>query len=301
MTVSGILNVDKPPGKSSHDIVYMVRRGSGAKRVGHAGTLDPLATGVLLILVGNAVRVSEYLMALRKTYRATIELGTATTTYDAEGETIATHPVDLSEQQVAAALAAFEGEILQVPPAYSAVKVGGESAYRIARRGEDVSLKPRPAVVYEIELIGYNPPLAEVRIECGRGTYVRTIAHDLGQALGCGAHLAALERTRVGPFSVRDALTEPNITAALADGTWPALLQPMDLGLVDLPAITIPMESEQDLRHGLPAILRASHSTPLPAADRTEARAYAEDGSLIGILSYDAAARLWRPRKIFPN
>jgi tRNA pseudouridine55 synthase len=299
VTTSGILNVNKEPGMTSFQAVGLVRRGSGERRVGHAGTLDPLATGVLLVLLGQAVRVTEYLMDLRKTYRATVRFGAETTTYDAEGEVTIERPVDVTRQEVDEALRAFAGEIQQAPPVYSALKVRGQPAYRRARRGETVEMKPRPAHVYRIDLARFEPPDAEIEIECGRGTYIRSIAHDLGAALGCGAHLAALERTAVGPFRVEEAVSVPSLRDALESGEWRDLLQPIDCALLHLPALTVLIEDEKDLRHGQPADLGATPVLTGPPEDRVEVRGYAEDGSLIGILRYDAEAQVWRPRKVF--
>jgi tRNA pseudouridine55 synthase len=293
---SGILVVDKPVGWSSFDVVRRVRRGTGEKRVGHAGTLDPAATGVLVVLLGQATRITEYLMDMPKTYRGAVRLGVSTTTYDAEGEVV--REVDasgVSEQALRDVLAEFVGEIEQVPPAHSAVKVEGERAYHRARRGEEVAMKARRASIYRIELLGYEPPVAEIEVECGRGTYIRSLAHDVGERLGCGAHLASLRRTRVGPFAVEAAADEAALAAAFEDGSWRELLQPMDCGLMALPAITLEIEDEKDVRHGQ-AVELAGVETP---ADGMEARGYAEDGSLVGIIAFDAGSGMWRPRKVF--
>lgn len=296
----GILVVDKPPGATSFDIVRMVRKETGVKRVGHGGTLDPAATGVLLVLLGQAARVSDYLMDLPKTYVALVRLGVETDTYDAEGETVSEHDVTATTEDVRRALAAFEGEVEQVPPAYSALKVEGKRAYDLARRGETVALRPRKVQVYRVALLRYDPPLAEIEVECGRGTYIRSLAHDLGAALGCGAHLAALRRTRIGPFTAESALNEERLREVLADGSWRQVLQPTDAGLVSLPGLTVRAEAERDLRHGQAVRLDAATTGSLPPlTDGREARCYAEDGSLIGILRYDAATGAWRPRKIF--
>lgn len=293
---SGILVVDKPPGASSFDVVRMVRRGTGEKRVGHAGTLDPAATGVLVVLLGQATRVTEYLMDMRKTYRATLHLGVATSTYDSEGDVTAEGDAsEVTEARLRETLAAFVGRIEQVPPAHSAVKIDGERAYRRARRGEGVALKARPVTVYRIDLLRFQPPDAEIEVECARGTYIRSLAHDAGQKLGCGAHLSALRRTRVGPFAIEAAADEPSLRAAFADGTWRELLQPPDCGLIALPAITLEIEDEKDIRHGQ-AVDIAGVDAP---ADGAEARGYAEDGSLVGIIAFDAASGMWRPRKVF--
>jgi tRNA pseudouridine55 synthase len=299
MTRAGILVFNKPTGITSFDVVRMVRRGTGEKRVGHAGTLDPLATGVLLVLLGQASRISEYLMDLPKTYHATLRLGQTTDTYDAEGRVTAERPVDVSEAQLREVAATFLGETRQRPPRYSAVKVGGKPAYSMARKGEEVDLAERTVTVHRIEVTAFSPPFAEIEVDCSRGTYVRTIAHDIGERLGCGAHLAGLVRTRIGPFTLDDAVTEAELREAFESGMWAGLLQPIDRGLMALPAVTARMSLEQDLRHGQAIILDEAAALPVPnPADGAEARAYAEDGSLIGIVRYDAAAKMWRPRKI---
>lgn len=298
--VNGILNVDKPLGATSFDVVRTVRRRTGVKRVGHAGTLDPMASGVLLVLLGQAVRVSEYLMALRKSYRATVRLGVSTSTYDAEGEVTAERPVEVSEEELRGVLEEFTGDIEQTPPAFSAVKVAGQRAYARARRGEEVALKPRRATVYGIEVLEFAPPIVVVDIDCSRGTYVRSIAHDLGERLDCGAHLSGLVRTAVGPFTVERAIGDDALRAALEDGTWRDAVQPMDCGLLELPALTLGIEDEKDLRHGQAVALDDETTAPLVEwVDGTEARGYAEDGSLVGILRWDEESAMWRPRKVF--
>ncbi len=299
MTRPGILNFNKPTGMTSFDVVRIVRRGTGEKRVGHAGTLDPLATGVLLVLLGQAARITEYLMDLPKTYRATVRLGQSTDTYDAEGRVTNDRPVAVTEDEFRSVANEFLGETQQRPPAYSALKVGGQPAYKAARRGEEVDLAPRAVTVHRIDVTSFSAPFAEIEVECSRGTYIRTIAHDIGERLGCGAHLAGLVRTRIGPFSIDDATTDGELTEAFAAGDWPDLLQPIDLGLMALPALTARMSLEQDLRHGQPIVLDEESARPLPSpANGAEARAYAEDGSLIGIIRYDGEGAMWRPRKI---
>ena len=298
--MSGILNVDKPVEVTSFDVVRAVRRGTGVKRVGHAGTLDPMASGVLLVLLGQAVRISEYLMDLPKSYRATLRLGVSTNTYDAEGEVTAERPVEVSEERFRQALVAFEGEIQQVPPAFSAVKVDGERAYKLARRGEEVALKARRAHVSRIELTSFESPEATIEVDCSRGTYVRSLAHDIGEALGCGAHLTALVRTAVGPFTVERAAGDEALRAALAKGTWRDLVQPMDCGLLHLPALTLGIEDEKDVRHGRATTLDAEITAQLGAVtDGVEARGYGEDGALVGIVKWDATEGVWRPHKVF--
>ena len=301
MTPQGILNVGKPTGSTSFQIVALVRRLSGVKKVGHAGTLDPIATGVLLVCLGQAVRVSEYLMELPKTYRGTVRLGVATDTYDAAGTPVFEGDVEpVSEEGLRAALEALERQEQQVPPSHSAVKVGGTPAYRLARAGRPVRLRPRKARIERIDLISFRPPLVEIEVRCGKGTYIRTLADDLGRLLSCGAHLQALRRTAVGPFSVEDAVSPERLETAFADGTWQDLLLPLDYGLGHIPTAYLDTEAERDVRRGCPLEADSPPFERLPDAQNGErCRAYAEDGSFVAILRYDADSSLWRPHKVF--
>jgi tRNA pseudouridine55 synthase len=299
--VSGIVNINKPPGPTSFQVVEMVRQRSGVRRVGHAGTLDPMASGVLLVLLGQAARVSEYLMDLPKTYRATVRLGTSTTTYDAEGEVVEERAYSaVARSEVTDALGAFVGEIMQAPPAFSAVKVGGERAYRRARRGEGITMAPRRTRIDRIELLRFEPPDMEIEVECGRGTYIRSLAHDLGEKLACSAHLSALTRTRVGTIKVEDAIGMEQLEAAFERGDWREHLLPMDYALLEMPAITLHIEDEKDIRHGQSVVIDEDRTEALPAIeDGMQCRAYAEDGSLVAIIRYDSDSEMWRPRKVF--
>ena len=235
-----------PRGPTSHDVVDTVRRALGTDRVGHLGTLDPFAAGLLVIVVGRATRLVPFAAGWGKSYEGVIRLGTVTTTDDATGETVAGSDAwrTLDRAAVDGALARFRGAYEQRPPAYSAVKVGGERAYRKARRGETVALAARPVEVGELELAGFEPPDVRFRATVSAGTYLRSLARDLGEALGCGAHLAALTRTRVGPFGLADAMAPDAVTlTALRD---PAVL------VAELPRGDLsPMEREAVV-HGRP-------------------------------------------------
>ena len=205
--LEGVLLVDKPAGLTSHDVVARLRRKLGMKRVGHAGPLAPLATGLLILLVGKATRVSQYLISLDKEYEGTIELGKVTNSHDAEGEVVETRPVPpLTEGELRAALQGFLGDQYQTPPMFSAIKVGGVPLYKKARQGEEVEREPRFIRVSSFELTRFASPLVDFRLQCSKGTYVRTLGHDLGQKLGCGAHLAALRRTATDRFRIGEAL-----------------------------------------------------------------------------------------------
>jgi tRNA pseudouridine55 synthase len=212
--MEGVLLVDKPTDHTSHDVVARLRGKLRTKRVGHAGTLDPMATGLLVILVGKATRLSQYLTGVDKEYEGSVELGKITNTQDAEGDVMEVRPVPpLTREQVQAAMKGFLGDQYQTPPMFSAVKIDGVPLYKKARQGEEVEREPRFIRVAAWELTGWAPPRFDFRMQCSKGTYVRTLAHDLGQKLGCGAHLAALRRTASGSFRIGQALTMEQIEA----------------------------------------------------------------------------------------
>jgi len=204
--IDGVLVVDKPAGMTSHDVVDRIRKSLGTRRVGHAGTLDPDATGVLILGVGRATRFLSYAQSSPKRYLTTAVFGVTTTTQDASGEVIERRPVDISEDDVRAAAAKHTGELDQIPPMVSAVRVGGERLYKKARRGEEVERAARPVIIYELDVLSYSekPPEAVLDVRCSAGTYVRTLVHDIGASLGCGAHLRSLRRTEAGGFNEAD-------------------------------------------------------------------------------------------------
>ena len=212
--MEGVLLVDKPTDHTSHDVVARLRGKLKMRRIGHAGTLDPMATGLLIILVGKATSVSQYLISLDKEYEGTVEFGKVTNTQDAEGEVMETRPVPpLTEADVRAAIKNFLGDQYQLPPMFSAIKIDGVPLYKSARKGEEIEREPRFIRVMSWELTGFALPRFDFRLRCTKGTYVRTLAHDLGQKLGCGAHLAALRRTATDKFNVSQALTLDQIQA----------------------------------------------------------------------------------------
>lgn len=211
----GILLVDKPQNHTSHDVVARVRKAAGFARCGHAGTLDPMATGVLPVLLGDATRLSEWLMDHDKEYEFTVCFGRTTDTYDAWGRTLAEQPVPpMDEQDVAALAARFTGPQMQVPPMYSALKVNGKKLHDEARRGHEVPRAARPVTIHAMEVIEWAPPCLRLRVACSKGTYVRTLAHDMGQAAGCGACITELRRVRVGHFHVQDASKLEDVLSA---------------------------------------------------------------------------------------
>jgi tRNA pseudouridine55 synthase len=245
VTASGLVVVDKPGGMTSHDVVARVRRTMGTRKVGHAGTLDPMATGVLVLGIERATRLLGHLMLTDKSYDATIRLGASTTTDDAEGEVVATADVSsLDEAGVRAALQAFVGEIEQVPSAVSAIKVDGRRAYQRVRDGEDVALEPRRVTVHALEVVALDGPEVSISIRCSSGTYIRAIARDLGVALGVGGHLTALRRTAVGPYDLSVART----LEQLADD--PAALPIAVAARAAFPAYDLGEEEATSVRHG---------------------------------------------------
>jgi tRNA pseudouridine55 synthase len=212
--MEGVLLVDKPKGLTSHDVVYRLRRKLSMKKIGHAGTLDPMATGLLVMLIGKATRISQYLMSVDKAYEGEATLGIVTDSQDAEGEMMETRPVpELTEAQVREVMKGFLGDQYQTPPMHSAIKIDGVPLYKLARKGEEVEREPRFIRVTAFDLLSFNLPKLTFDLHCTKGTYVRTIAHDLGNKLGCGAHLSALRRTVSGQFTLKQCLTLDEIEA----------------------------------------------------------------------------------------
>lgn len=212
--LDGVLLVDKPTDHTSHDVIARLRGILKMKRIGHAGTLDPMATGVLVVLVGKATRASQYLMSLDKEYTGTIKLGAVTNTQDAEGEILETRPVPpLTEAELRAAIQSFVGDQYQTPPMFSAIKIDGVPLYKMARKGEEIEREPRFVRISSFEITRFASPEIDFVVRCSKGTYVRTIAHDLGNKLGCGGHLASLRRTATGKFVVAQCLTLDQIQA----------------------------------------------------------------------------------------
>ncbi len=289
--VSGVFVIDKPVGLTSHDVVQIVRRGTGIRRAGHTGTLDPRASGVLVVLLGPAVRLSEYVSASDKRYQATIRLGSRTETYDAETVPTEEMPVNTTEEEFLELLKSFEGEIEQVPPPYSAVKVDGEKAYEKARKGEEFDLEPRMIQVYNLDLLEWAPPEVVIDAYCSSGTYVRSLANDIGEKLGIGAHLVGLRRTRSGQFTLRDAVSLRRLREAFDAGTWAQFLIPAAEALSDWFTIELDADLLEKVRHG--------HRFPAPEGRTGWARAISEQGDLVALLEVVEETQEWQPRKVF--
>jgi tRNA pseudouridine55 synthase len=292
--VSGVLVIDKPVGMTSHDVVQAVRRGTGIRRAGHTGTLDPRASGVLVVLVGPAVRLSEFVSASDKRYQAIIRLGESTDTYDGDGEVTRRSAVDITEQQIEEALTQFEGTVEQVPPAYSAKKINGQKAYELARNGEEVELEAKEIDVYHLELLEWDPPEAIVDVYCSSGTYVRALANDLGEVLDCGGHLVGLRRTKSGEFALRDAVQLRKLQDAFDNGEWYRYLIPAAEALSDWPSRELSFEEVDLVRHG--------HRIPVedvPDNPDHWVRAISQQGELVALIEYIPEQKEWQPRKVF--
>lgn len=290
--VSGVLVVDKPIGLTSHDVVQIIRRGTGIRRAGHTGTLDPRASGVLVVLIGPAVRLSEYVSASDKRYQATIRLGSSTDTYDSEGTVTATRPIeDITEEKFYEILQTFVGKIEQVPPPYSAVKVQGRKAYEMARQGEEVDLEPRTIEVYGLDILEWASPEVVIDVYCSSGTYVRSLANDLGKALGTGAHLVGLRRTKSGRFTLRDAVPLRRLKEAFDAGDWYKYLIPAADALGDWPMVELDADQVELVRHG--------HRIPAAPESKGWARGVSQQGDLVALLEFDESAGEWQPRKVF--
>jgi tRNA pseudouridine55 synthase len=291
MKAFGLFIVDKPVGPTSHKIVSMVRQGTGVRKVGHAGTLDPRASGVLVLCVGPATRLSEYLSTSEKRYEAVVRFGSSTETYDAEGDVVRQSDSAPTLEEIEAMLPEFRGDIQQIPPPYSAIKVEGRKAYELARAGEEVDLEPRDVTVTRLEVLDYQPPDVVLDVECSAGTYIRSLAHDLGDRLGMGAHLADLRRTKAGPFDTEDAVPLPKLEVGFLTGKWEQYMRPAADALPDFPMVHLDEEAYDLVRNG----------RRIPAEPGAEglARAIGPNGELVAVLEAVPEENEWHPSKVF--
>ena len=276
--LTGILLIDKEQGWTSHDVVARARRLTGQRRIGHTGALDPMATGLLLLCLGRATRLVEYMMASEKVYEGEIALGHETDTDDAEGTATRHADVPSGEIDLEAVASEFTGEIMQVPPAYSAVKVDGRRAYAMARGGETPELKERPVQVHQLRLEPQGADRLRVEVRCGPGMYVRSLARDIGRRLGTAAHLASLRRTGSGPFAVGDAVPIESIGAFAEAGELDKVVRPADEGVAGAAAAILRPEQTRSLMQGQLAWSRGGFLRPAGLA-----RIYGTDGSFVGV------------------
>jgi tRNA pseudouridine55 synthase len=301
--VDGVLNVLKPPGMTSHDVVDAVRRLAGLRRVGHTGTLDPGAAGVLVLCLGRATRLSEFLMNVDKEYRVELRLGVRTSTGDAYGDVLPARDGEPAARTarggmgaaVDAVLRRFTGEILQVPPMVSAIHHEGERLYELARRGEVVDVQPRPVVVHRIEIVTHDPEWTRLllQVACGKGTYIRKLCADIGDALGCGGYAHFMVRLRTGTFDVEHARTLEELEALAAEGALEGALISMDDAVGHLPAVDLSDQSVSDVLHGHPVpVWKAGHAL----ADEAPVRLRSRRGTLVALARVEQG--LLRPFKV---
>ncbi|MBI5877817.1 MAG: tRNA pseudouridine(55) synthase TruB [Chloroflexi bacterium] len=290
--LTGLFNLNKPVGPTSFQMIHRLRRLTGVRKIGHAGTLDPLAGGVLPICIGRAVRLSEYLMGDVKVYRAEITFGIRTTTDDREGEVIARQAVALDRAELEAMLPPFTGDIEQVPPQYAAIKVDGRPMYELARRGQTVDAAARAVHVERLTLLDWQSPVAEIEIECGKGTYVRALARDLGELAGCGAYLTGLTRTRCGAFDIAEAVS---LDVLEQSPDWRAHLLPMEFGLRGWTRVDVDDAQAARVLNGMTV------PWPLPEAGPALVRAHGPDGNFFAIMRADSAHACLRPEKVFKD
>jgi tRNA pseudouridine55 synthase len=301
--MDGLILVRKPVSWTSHDVVRELRRILSMKRIGHFGTLDPLASGLLLAAVGRATRLFSYFGAYDKSYAARIRLGFATDTYDAAGSPASAERTDLpSAEAVTAVLSRFVGEIDQLPPPYSARKHLGKPLYSYARKNQEVERKPSRVRVTAFTLLSYVPPLVEAEVRCSSGTYVRSLAHDLGLVLGCGAHLDGLVRTEIGPYRLEEA-RDPDEIRELQSGGWTErFLIPLERLLTDRPALTLSEREAEYVRRGRtvrPSGPRIGPGGLEPAPEREVVRLLGPDGSLVALARSGPEPGSWAPAVVF--
>lgn len=294
--LDGILLVDKPAAWTSHDVVAKARSILRQRRIGHTGTLDPMATGLLVLCLGQATRLVEHMSGHDKRYTGLVQLGTTTTTDDAEGEPILTRPVPkLSPAFIESSVDAFRGSILQTPPHFSALKVAGRRAYDLARSGEIPALAPRPITIHNFQAGIASVDTLAIDVACSAGTYIRSLARDLGEALGCGGHLKALRRLSAGPFSVTSAVTLEALADAVRRGTWANFIQPADDGVIDMAAAVVSEEAATIISHGGWWRTESVLHRGSPAA-----RIYSVAGEFIGVGSVSSLGEI-RPAKVFKS
>ncbi len=273
--LDGILPLDKPAGMSSNQALQQAKRILRACKAGHTGSLDPIATGLVLLCFGEATKVSQFLLEADKRYWVDIKLGQATDSYDSEGQIVETRPVETDRRRIEKALRQFQGRISQTPPMFSAIKQNGQPLYKLARQGIEVERKSREIEIYEISIEDFSGDRLQLEIHCGKGTYIRSLAHDLGQMLGCGAHVAGLRRLQAGAFSIDQAVTMNTLQETPPEG-HAGLLLPTDQALLDLPEVSLTSLATHYLLQGQPVSVRHSHPPGW-------VRLYAEGAQFLGM------------------
>ena len=301
-SISGFLNVDKPPGWTSSDVVAKIRAAFRLRKrkikVGHGGTLDPMATGVLPICIGGATRLAEFVLGGDKVYHMSARLGVETDTYDSEGTAVAIRDFQqVTRNDVVAIISGFIGEIDQVPPMYSAIKKDGRPLYKLARQGITVSREPRRVTVSSMTLSAWDPPFFDLHIECGSGFYARSLTHDIGNLLDCGAHMTALRRIRAGEFRVTDSVSLEQLISGAADDSWMRFLLKPDVVLQSLMSTALDDAESAAFLHGQ----GVRYTNPGAAGVGNLIRVYSNEGDLLGLASSDETGKFLKPRTVFAD
>ena len=296
-SINGIINVNKPPGITSMDVIRRIRQASGVRRVGHSGTLDPLASGVMVVALGVAARLLEYVTEFNKSYAAKIELGKSTDTYDGEGEILSSElKVMVSDSDVRSAIQTFKGTQSQIPPMHSAIKVNGIKLYDLARKGITIDRAPRLVNLYDAYISDFKSPELDLQITCSKGFYVRTFANDLGIQLGCGAYLKELVRTSVGKFNIEDSLSLDFIETNLQKNKSRILLQKLETVLDPIPKLRLDFDETKKVQNGISIPAVGNHTA---ATDSHIAMALTEKGKLIAVMRLNEEELIWKPEKVF--
>lgn len=293
--MDGILVIRKEKGYTSHDVVAKLRGILHMKKIGHTGTLDPTAEGVLPVALGRGTRLVELLTEKEKTYEAVLRLGVSTDTQDMTGTVLSEMLVTVTEEEVREAVESFVGEQMQVPPMYSALKVNGKKLYELAREGKTIERKPRPVVFYEIRIMDISLPLVRISVTCSKGTYIRTLCNDIGEKLGCGGAMEELLRTRSGNFTLEESLMLSQVEEAVSDGTIMEKIVPVEEVLSMYPALTATAEGDRLLHNGNPL-----PETMVQGGNREEkVRMYKSSGDFTGIYGWDEKKEKYVPVRMF--
>ncbi|MFL2759639.1 MAG: tRNA pseudouridine(55) synthase TruB [Dehalococcoidia bacterium] len=295
--ISGIINVDKPPGITSMDIIRRIRRASGLRRVGHSGTLDPLASGVMVVALGMATRLLEYITAADKSYNAIIEIGKRTDTYDAEGTVIdVVSDLSVNECDIQSAIEKLKGCHSQIPPMHSAIKVNGVKLYELARKGISINRTPRPVILHDASICNFESPDLRLEIKCSKGFYIRTFANDLGIHLETGAYLKKLVRTSIGEFNIVDSSSLDLVEEKLTGDDWGRVVQTMETALNPIRKLYLSVDETEKVQNGIPIPAETHNNSE---TNKTIAMALKNDGSMLAIMRLNKQESIWHPEKVF--
>lgn len=305
LLMNGLIVVDKPANWTSHDAVLKLRKILKTRRIGHAGTLDPIATGVLLMTVGQATRLFPYFSKMDKTYSGEIRLGLATDTYDSQGQPTGPENRNFPDgKKLLTTASSFLGTISQLPPPFSAKKINGQPAFKLARRGLKPELSPVRVSIHLFLILNYDPPLVKFLVKCSSGTYIRSLAHDFGQKIGCGAHLSALRRLAIGQYTEEESLSPEKIEKLASDGALDLIIRPMESLLTEYPAIWLDEKGTKAFSHGTrigPEQVTRAVMAGYPSRPPYLFRVFSEKGRLLGLSRYEERERVFQPETVLAS